>query len=203
MNGDHKLLESIADKIIDEGLRIRYVGYARLDSRLTPQLIAKLARSGCKEISFGLESGSQRVLNMMRKGVSVKNYEDIIKNCHRAGIQVTTCVIVGFPGEMWRDFFLTLLLIFKLHRSIYRVNLSILTLGVSAPISTNYTQYGVVADQNKDYREWYTQDRSNTLRVRLFRYWVMKNLWKLLKNRKVSENGWDYEYGSVLRQAKR
>ncbi|MCI0443847.1 radical SAM protein [bacterium] len=52
---------------------------------------------------FGLESASQRVLNLMRKGTRVKNFRPILESCKEAGIAVRYDFMVGFPGETEED----------------------------------------------------------------------------------------------------
>jgi radical SAM superfamily enzyme YgiQ (UPF0313 family) len=60
-----------------------------------------LANGGCKHISFGVESGSQKILDLMNKQQTIKDIKEGIKNAKKAGLIVRAYLIVGFPGETW------------------------------------------------------------------------------------------------------
>ncbi len=78
--------------------KIKYVIESRLDT-LVDVTAKALADSGCREIQFGLETGSQRLLDFVKKQL---NYEKIIKGfalCKKYGINSYAYVIFGIPGE--------------------------------------------------------------------------------------------------------
>ena len=58
-----------------------------------------LARTGCYEIAFGAESGSQRILDNVRKRTTVQQNYDFVKNCKDYGIKVKAFLMIGLPGE--------------------------------------------------------------------------------------------------------
>ncbi|MDH2903903.1 MAG: tRNA (N6-isopentenyl adenosine(37)-C2)-methylthiotransferase MiaB [Actinomycetota bacterium] len=90
-----------------EGIeRIRFTSPHPKDLR--PETIAAMAETPavCPQLHLPLQSGSDRVLRMMRRGYSAKRYLERLASA-RAGIEdlhVTTDLIVGFPGETERDF---------------------------------------------------------------------------------------------------
>ena len=55
--------------------------------------------AGCREISFGIESGSQKILNIVNKGVTVKQNRLAIQNAKKAGLTVKAFLMIGAPGE--------------------------------------------------------------------------------------------------------
>jgi hypothetical protein len=72
------------------------------DIRATPLSRSTLKRMhevGCRFLMFGAESGSQQILNSMRKGVTTKNMADAFRWAKEVGIWVFTYWIVGYPGE--------------------------------------------------------------------------------------------------------
>ena len=71
---------------------------------MTSQYLKKLQKSGCTCLSYGLESGSQKVLDRMNKGIKIADAEKIIRNTLKAGIQVMVNFMFGFPGEDDADF---------------------------------------------------------------------------------------------------
>lgn len=79
---------------------IRWIANARFDKPLADEkLMQRLYTNGCKMLRFGLESGSQYVLNLMNKGTNVKIAEDILKYSSNAGIQNHLYIMLGYPGE--------------------------------------------------------------------------------------------------------
>jgi tRNA A37 methylthiotransferase MiaB len=50
-------------------------------------------------ISFGVESGNQKILDLMRKGTNVKDIKKVLCESHQAGIKNIVFIMFGFPGE--------------------------------------------------------------------------------------------------------
>jgi hypothetical protein len=78
------------------------------DIRATPisrNTLKRMYEVGCRFLMFGAESGSQRILNSMRKGVTTKNMADAFRWAKGAGIWVFTYWIVGYPGETGEDLY--------------------------------------------------------------------------------------------------
>ena len=76
-----------------------FVGYGRLEPAFTADTCRKIARMGMKKLFFGLESGSQEILDDMDKGIKVAEVPAILKNCRDAGISFHIFSIIGFPRE--------------------------------------------------------------------------------------------------------
>jgi len=66
---------------------------------LTMELAQKLAKSGCVELAFGVESGDQRILDHNRKGTKIADCERAIALAGAEGIRTKAYLIVGLPGE--------------------------------------------------------------------------------------------------------
>ena len=62
-------------------------------------LLALMKRSGCTYVNFGIESGSQKMLQAMGKGTKVEQNEEAIRRTREAGITCVTTFVFGFPGE--------------------------------------------------------------------------------------------------------
>jgi radical SAM superfamily enzyme YgiQ (UPF0313 family) len=58
-----------------------------------------MKESGCEELSFGIESGDQSVLNLMNKGIKIANNIKAIQNAKEAGILTRALMMMGTPGE--------------------------------------------------------------------------------------------------------
>jgi radical SAM superfamily enzyme YgiQ (UPF0313 family) len=61
-----------------------------------------LYQSGCRHIAFGVESGSDFILQRMQKGQTTVQIRRGIANAKAAGLMVRVYLIVGFPGETWQ-----------------------------------------------------------------------------------------------------
>lgn len=99
---DKKHTLELCDKIIDEKLSILFCGCLRCN--IEPELIASLAKAGCFYATFGVESGSDRILQKMAKGYNSKTAENSIKLAHNSNMWVSIYIIVGFPNETDNDF---------------------------------------------------------------------------------------------------
>ena len=81
-----------------KGLDIIYRCFIRSDT-VDRSILEKMHSSGCVEVGMGVESGSQRILDMVRKGETVEQSMKVIKLCHELGIRVKAFFIIGLPGE--------------------------------------------------------------------------------------------------------
>jgi anaerobic magnesium-protoporphyrin IX monomethyl ester cyclase len=75
----------------------------RSDNGLSRRDLMAAVTGGMRRISFGLESGSQRLLDLMDKGSSVEANSEFIHNAHDAGLSVRCTMFKGFPGETAED----------------------------------------------------------------------------------------------------
>jgi anaerobic magnesium-protoporphyrin IX monomethyl ester cyclase len=70
---------------------------------LTPETVQSLQRAGCVEVWMGVESGSQKILDAMDKGLQVEEVVSARQNLHREGIRACYFLQFGYPGETWED----------------------------------------------------------------------------------------------------
>jgi anaerobic magnesium-protoporphyrin IX monomethyl ester cyclase len=92
-------LERLSDAILSSGLDIRWSAELRMEKIFSPERCEKMARSGCVCASFGMESGNQRVLDLIDKGTKVSYMSETMKNFAQAGIAVQLMTFTGFPTE--------------------------------------------------------------------------------------------------------
>lgn len=107
-NGNIKSLIVFCDLMSKAKLDIYWSANMIIRPEMNFKLIKKMKEAGCEHIIFGIESGSQRVLNLMRKHYRVEDADRIIKSMHKVGIIVTANFMFGFPGETQEDFEMTL-----------------------------------------------------------------------------------------------
>ena len=105
VNGNPNELRAFALALRAKKIPMRWTGYARCDGRMDEEFFKDIAgEGGCIMFNYGIESGSQRVLNDMAKGVTIKEMEDNFKWGKKYGVMAATNWIVGFPTEQHDDF---------------------------------------------------------------------------------------------------
>ncbi|HMG33687.1 MAG TPA: radical SAM protein [Blastocatellia bacterium] len=92
-------LERLSDAIVDSGLDIRWSAELRMEKIFSAQRCVKMAESGCVCVSFGMESGNQRILDLIDKGTNVGFMAETMKNFAGAGIAVQLMAFTDFPTE--------------------------------------------------------------------------------------------------------
>jgi hypothetical protein len=99
-----RFLLQIAEALDDyPDVEPRLAGYARFEAGFTLDTCTRLHRAGLRRVFFGLESGSQRMLDHMVKGIQVRVAHDVVRNCAAAGIGFHLFSIVGLPEETAED----------------------------------------------------------------------------------------------------
>ncbi len=93
--------ERICDKIIKEGLDISWTCSSRVNT-INRKLAKKLNAAGCHTVYFGIESGSQKILNRVGKGISLEQSRKAVKIARGAGLNSLGSFILGLPGETER-----------------------------------------------------------------------------------------------------
>jgi radical SAM superfamily enzyme YgiQ (UPF0313 family) len=95
---DQTRTERLCDEIKKRKIKIKWTCGTRVDM-VTRELLRKMKDAGCIGIWFGVESGSQKVLNDMHKGISVTQTMKAFKWAHEIGLRTLAQVILGYPGE--------------------------------------------------------------------------------------------------------
>jgi len=95
---DQDRTEELCEEIRKRKLKIKWTCETRVD-KVTKELLLKMREAGCIAVWFGVESGSQNVLDTMRKGISVAQTIRAFEWAKEAGLKPVASVILGFPGE--------------------------------------------------------------------------------------------------------
>jgi len=98
-----KALKALAQEIIRRKLQVTWWGNIRFEKTFTPDLADLLADSGCIAMSGGLEVASDRLLELMQKGVTVEQVARVTKGFADAGILVHAYLMYGFPTQTVQD----------------------------------------------------------------------------------------------------
>jgi hypothetical protein len=143
----------VAQALIDAGLDdCSYYTYGRLVKGYDdPDLAALLARAGFRSFQWGLESGSQRVLDLMCKGTEVPVMEKVLHNFAAAGIANQCCTFVGFPGETREEAEETVDFLERNHDAVARMGMGAFTIDVLSPVHQHPEKWGVTYDETGAY----------------------------------------------------
>ncbi|MEO8151515.1 MAG: B12-binding domain-containing radical SAM protein [Rhizobacter sp.] len=98
-----KALKTLSAELIKRKLSVSWWGNIRFEKSFSPELCQQLADSGCIAISGGLEVASDRLLNLMKKGVSVEQVARVTKAFSDAGVLVHAYLMYGFPTQTVQD----------------------------------------------------------------------------------------------------
>ncbi len=98
-----KALKTLAAELQRRHLAVSWWGNIRFEKSFTPELCQQLADSGCIAISGGLEVASDRLLKLMKKGVSVDQVARVTKAFSDAGVLVHAYLMYGFPTQTVQD----------------------------------------------------------------------------------------------------
>ncbi len=113
-----KRIQSLAGALIRAEIPFSWKGTARADElcRLPEAFFKELKRSGCARINIGAESGSQRVLDRIKKQYQVEEITTAAARAASAGIALSYSFIAGFPGEDENDFQATINVLKRVRR---------------------------------------------------------------------------------------
>jgi radical SAM superfamily enzyme YgiQ (UPF0313 family) len=88
----------LCELLLESGLKMTWTCTARVDT-VKPEVLAIMKKAGCWEISFGLETGSDALLQKMDKAARVEKSEEAVKWTAAAGIRTKGLFMLGYPGE--------------------------------------------------------------------------------------------------------
>ena len=98
-----KALKALAQELLRRNAAISWWGNIRFEKSFTPEVCRLLARSGCIAVSGGLEVASDRLLALMKKGVSVAQVARVTRAFSDAGILVHAYLMYGFPTQTLQE----------------------------------------------------------------------------------------------------
>lgn len=101
-------------------IRLRWACQARANPPISEELLKYLKKSGCRQIEIGAESGSDKVLRALKKGITVQNLKDTVKRIKKYGIKVLLTFMIGNPEETQEDLMKTLNLAKELNANFTR-----------------------------------------------------------------------------------
>lgn len=94
------ILIKLSKYLIENNIKIKWMVETRIHKKYLDIAVANLLyESGCREISFGIESNNGRILNDMKKGIDLNDAKKVMKNFFNSGISVSATFMIGYPTE--------------------------------------------------------------------------------------------------------
>ena len=121
LNGDPYFLGRLCDALAESGLELQWWGNAVVHKKMDLAYFKRLRAGGLSSLSYGIESGSQRILDRMKKGYRAEDAGKVLRAGAEAGLNNTINLIVGFPGESEEDHRLTVQFVEEHHEAIHHV----------------------------------------------------------------------------------
>jgi radical SAM family protein/B12 binding protein len=184
INGSMKELSAFCDLIIANGIRLSWSSFAIVRPEMTRGFLTKLRSAGCKELLYGIESGSAKVLRDMDKHVKPALAAQVLRDTTAAGIETIVQWIVGFPTESDEDFQESV--DFVLANGDGITNLCV-NMFLGGEMLDEFDSYGI--EPGEDHRFWRTRDGRNTFPIRL------KRMRQLIES--AAERGVDATYRNI------
>ena len=95
---NHRHVREICDELMRRNLDIRWTAYSRVDT-LNRELLQMMKQAGCIWLCFGIESGSEKILKTINKGITLDDARRGVRLATEAGLGVLASFILGLPGE--------------------------------------------------------------------------------------------------------
>lgn len=191
VNGSIKQLRGFCKGVIASGMKIKWTGWARCDGRMDLDYYKDLAASGCDHLSYGVESGSNKVLKDMAKGIVNTEIEQNFKDSHSVGIDNVLMLIFGFPTEEPIDVYDTMTMLWRIRFNGIRY--------ISTGIGCFVAEDNILGQNKEKYNisqlaygnshgMWITSDFKNSKLHRLIRIKTINILINNLTSRGMSKN---------------
>ncbi len=99
---DKEWVKEVCREIMNRKLNIEWVANSRVKP-LEPETLEIMKKAGCWLIALGIESGSERSLQKMKKGADVNDARHALRLCREAGMKTYGFYLIGFPWETKED----------------------------------------------------------------------------------------------------
>ncbi len=138
-------LAELSKKIKEKNIDINYFFDARLEGTFSFEILKEAYNTGLKMILWGLESGSNSVMELINKGIDIEKRLEILKNSKDAGIWNFAFIFFGFPTETMEDARKTIQMLVQNKDIIHSYGRSVFTMGKHTKLKNEPKKYGITA----------------------------------------------------------
>ncbi len=151
---NRKWMAAWRDVVIERDAVIPFECLSRVDL-VDEQVLQTMKETGCKRIWFGAESGSQKVLDAMKKGIKVEDTRDAAQAMRKVGLEMCFFIMLGYLTEDWEDIEMTIDLLKETRPDVYSVS-------VAYPLpGTEF--YDVIRDRLMHDHDWHSTSQNTLL----------------------------------------
>jgi len=144
----------LCNEMKERSLTMRWDCNSRVNT-VNKNLLPAMKEAGCMRISFGVESGSQKILNNLNKGITIQDILGAFKMCKEVGIRTHAYLMIGSPGETKHTIQETVELIHKIDPDYMYI--SITTPLPMTKLYEDLTKSGMITVKNWDDFDYYTK----------------------------------------------
>jgi len=120
---DRRRVLDICSEIIKRNINIAWDIRTRVNT-VDEEILKALKEAGCQRIHYGVEAGTQKILNILRKGITLEQAEKAFQMTKEAGIQTAAYFMIGSPTETREDILETIKFIKKLNPDYIHVSIT-------------------------------------------------------------------------------
>lgn len=172
-------IREICAEVVRRNLKIiwKIAAGTKVETMRDEETIDLMAKAGCRYISVSPETGSPRLLKLMRKPFNLEHAVRIVKRMNQVGIRSQACFVLGYPGETEEDLRMTWDLVHDLTRvGVDEVALFIVTPVPGSSIHEQFSGYHNLSELNFSPTWRSDYQKLNRFRVRLYAHFLW---WKL------------------------
>jgi len=145
-----RYLDEFSTEIIKAGLKINWYCNSRLETSLTKEILIKARDAGLRMILWGVESGSERIMELINKGIDLDKRLEILKNTSDADIWNFAYIFFGFPTETLKEAMDTVNMVCENTDIIHAYGRSRFTMGKHALLNQDAEKYGLIRLPEKE-----------------------------------------------------
>jgi radical SAM superfamily enzyme YgiQ (UPF0313 family) len=176
INGNLKEFYKFVDIASKENLGIKWGAYARVNGKMDLEFIKKIKRSGNVLFSYGIESGSNKVLKDMNKNIKIEEAERNLQDGFKVGLFNHINWIIGFPTEEPIDFLYSLAFIYNNRKYIGNISPgTTCRIGPNSELKRNPEKFNI--EPTYYWENYITKGFKNTaihrfIRLKIFHIWL-------------------------------
>ena len=138
-----KYMDEFSDKLLSENIDIKYFCDARLESAFTKNILNKAHQAGLKMVMWGVESGSDKIMELINKGIDINRRFEILKDSSDSGIWNFAFIFFGFPAETKEDAQKTIDMLISHKDVVHSYGRSVFSMGKHAKLAAEPEKYGI------------------------------------------------------------
>lgn len=174
INGNMKEFGKFCDLMIAKNMGINWGGHILVREEMTKDFLIKMKEAGAERLNFGVESGSNAVLKLMKKNFTRDFALRVLKDTKEANISFSVNLIIGHPGETEYEFEKTLVFFKEIKKLTDCIHINPCLILKNSELYNDHDKWGIALTKNY-VTDWFLLDGTNNLQIRIERVNILKN----------------------------